>query len=416
MVAETEGLSFRPSEDLSEVGDSIGEFVPQEDLESPDGIPAGAPREFGSYRLVRLLGRGGMGVVYEAEQVESGRRVALKMLSTQLGAPEVRGRFFREGRLAAGVSHPNSVYVFGTEEIEGLPVITMEVVGGGTLQDRLDRVGRLSVTEAVDAMLDLIDGLEAALSKDVLHRDIKPSNCFIGPDGKVKIGDFGLSVSTITTVDTFATATGVALGTPAFAAPEQLRGDPLDRRADIYSIGATLHNLLTGTPPFRGNNAVQIVAAVLDETPASIGAVRPDVTPEIDAVVSRCLAKRPADRFPDYASLRAALLPFSSRRPDPVAATRMRRILAGTIDLTLAWTLPRTLLAASVGALSFAELWWTRWQWPFFGVACLGYLTYFAGFEGRGEASPGKWLLGLSVRRDDRRSVGYAFSPKVPPK
>ncbi|QDV44562.1 Serine/threonine-protein kinase PknB [Stieleria neptunia] len=376
-------------------------------VDDGEGDPAAAaPHEFGGYCLIKVLGKGGMGVVYEAEQIATGRRVALKMLGTQLDSPEVRARFLREGRLAAGVSHPNSVYVFGTEEIEGLPVITMEIVGGGTLQDKLDRVGQLPIVEAVDAMLDVIEGLEAALSKDVLHRDIKPSNCFIGPDGRVKVGDFGLSVSTISSVETFATATGVALGTPAFASPEQLRGNELDHRSDIYSIGSTLYTLLSGSQPFGGNNAVHIVAAVLDEVPKPLDQLRDDVPPELSAVVAKCLAKKPESRFGDYTSLRKVLLPFSSRRPEPEPAPLSRRALAGMIDLSIAWTLPRTLLAASVGALEFSELIASPWYWPFVVASCVWFVAYFGATEGFINQSLGKRLLGLRVTTKSGRQIG----------
>ena len=225
------------------------------------------PYEFGGYRLLGLLGRGGMGKVYEAEQLNTGRRVALKMFGQQLDSPEMRQRFLREGRLAAGVNHPNSLYVFGSEEIEDLPVITMEIAGSGTLKDQLKQRGPLPVTEAVDAILDVVSGLESACARGVLHRDIKPSNCFVCPDGSVKVGDFGLSVSTLARADTFVTAHGKIMGTPAYASPEQLRGDTLDLRADIYSVGATLYSLLTDRAPFEGDNAVQVVANAVNQKP-----------------------------------------------------------------------------------------------------------------------------------------------------
>jgi serine/threonine protein kinase len=229
--------------------------------------PSEFPCEFGDYRLLGLLGRGGMGTVYEAEQLATGRRVALKMLAQQLDSPEMRQRFLREGRLAAGVNHPNSLYIFGSEEIEGLPVITMEIAGSGTLKDQLKEHGPLPVAEAVDAILDVISGLESAYAGGVLHRDIKPSNCFVCPDGSVKVGDFGLSVSTLARTDTFVTAHGKIMGTPAYASPEQLRGDALDVRADIYSVGATLYTLLTDRAPFEGDNAVQVVAHAVNQKP-----------------------------------------------------------------------------------------------------------------------------------------------------
>ena len=151
---------------------------------------------FGPYRILRLLGRGGMGVVYEAEEQETGRRVALKVLSRQFDSPRDRDRFLREGRLAASINHPNSVYVYGTEEIDGTPTIAMELVSGGTLQERVKNHGPMPVPVAVDAILQIIAGLEAAQAIGILHRDIKPGNCFEDADGTVKIGDFGLSIST----------------------------------------------------------------------------------------------------------------------------------------------------------------------------------------------------------------------------
>ena len=151
---------------------------------------------FGPYRIGRLLGRGGMGEVYEAEHVEQGRRVALKVLNQRLTGPQDRARFLREGQLAASITHPNSVYIFGSDEIAGTPVIAMELLAGGTLKDRVKEHGPLPPAKAVDAILQVIAGLDAAHAGGVLHRDIKPANCFIDGDHTVKIGDFGLSIST----------------------------------------------------------------------------------------------------------------------------------------------------------------------------------------------------------------------------
>jgi eukaryotic-like serine/threonine-protein kinase len=237
--------------------------------------------QFGDYMIGRLLGKGGMGEVYEAEDLDSGRRMAIKVLGTRIDSPEARKRFLREGRMAAAINHPNSVYIFGTEEIDDQSVITMELVGQGTLKDKLkDKLkdqGQLSVAEAVDDILQVMAGLSAAHDKGVLHRDIKPSNCFVDTDGSVKVGDFGLSVSSLAREDTQLTMTGAVMGTPAFASPEQLRGDPLDVRSDIYSVGGTLYYLLTGQPPFDGQNVVQLLATVLDKSPEPIRKKRGDV-------------------------------------------------------------------------------------------------------------------------------------------
>ena len=200
-------------------------------------------------------------------------------------------------------------------------MITMEIAGSGTLKDKLKKRGPLPTTEAVDAILDVIAGLEAAFAAGVLHRDIKPSNCFVSPDGSVKIGDFGLSVSTLAKDDSYVTATGVIMGTPAYASPEQLRGDDLDVRADIYSVGATLFTLLTGRAPFEGENAVQVVANAVNQKPKPLSELREDVPPGLERVVARCLAKEPDGRYADYTALRNALLPFSSKEPEPASMT-----------------------------------------------------------------------------------------------
>jgi len=313
---------------------------------SPASGPFGSPprpaaplpdvgQPFGAYRLIRLLGKGGMGAVYEAEHLESGRRVALKVLSHSLDSPEARGRFLREGRLAAAINHPNSVYIYGTEEVEGTPAISMELVAGGTLEGRVRQKGPMPAGEAVDAILQIIDGLTAAQAVGVLHRDVKPSNCFVETDGRVKVGDFGLSISTKAREEFNLTTTGTFLGTPAFASPEQLKGDELDVRSDIYGVGVTLYYLLTGKTPFVADNLIRFVATALEQPAPSPATLRRDIPKGLCGAVLRCLEKPPAQRFRNYAELRQALLPFASAAPTP--ATLGLRFLAAGIDV-LAWT------------------------------------------------------------------------------
>jgi serine/threonine protein kinase len=370
--------------------------------------PSEFPCDFGGYRLPGLLGCGGMGTVYEAEQVATGRRVALKILGQQLDSAEMRKRFLREGRLAAGVNHPNSLYVFGSEEIEGVPVITMEIAGAGTLKDKLKQCGPLAVTEAVDAMLDVISGLESAFAGGVLHRDIKPSNCFVSPDGSVKVGDFGLSVSTLAKTDTFVTAHGKIMGTPAYASPEQLRGDALDLRGDIYSVGATLFTLLTDRAPFEGDNAVQVVANAVNQKPKPLSEFREDVPPGLERVVAKCLAKEPEGRYADYRALRNALLPFGSKEPEP-ASMNIRGGLAGWIDFLIAFLIPYVSLMFLVGGEKLIV-------WPiyerslysaryYFALWSFGFL-YFIITEGIWGAGLGKYLKGLRVVRTNGRRPG----------
>jgi len=369
--------------------------------------PSEFPSEFGSYRLLGLLGRGGMGTVYEAEELTTGRRVALKTLGQQLDSPEMRQRFLREGRLAARVNHPNSLFIFGSEEIEGLPVITMEIAGSGTLKDTLKKRGPLPVAEAVDAVLDVISGLESAFAGGVLHRDIKPSNCFVSPDGSVKVGDFGLSVSTLAKTDTFVTAHGKIMGTPAYASPEQLRGDELDVRADIYSVGATLFTLLTDRAPFEGDNAVQVVANAVNQKPKPLRELRQDVPPGLERVVARCLAKEPDGRFADYTALRNALLPFSSKVPEP--ASMLVRSSTGWIDYLIAFLPAYVILMFLVGAeellvrpLVERTLVSAKYYFLLIGVGFL----YFSITEGIWGAGLGKWLKGLRVVRSNGRRPG----------
>jgi len=376
----------------------------------PTGLSRGLPapgEEFGHYRIVRLLGEGGMGAVFDAEDLENGRRVALKILSQKLDSPEARERFFREGRLAASINHPNSVYVFGTEEIGGTPVIAMELVAGGTLQDRVLKQGPLPVGEAVDCVLHMIAGLEAAQRIGILHRDIKPSNCFVGADGVVKIGDFGLSISTGVRTEPALTATGLFLGTPAFCSPEQLRGDELNVRSDMYSVGTTLFYLLTGRTPFDGKNTVQLLATVLEKRAPSPANFRPGIPQGLAKAVVRCLEKQPADRFKNYHELARALNPYGSAAPTP--ATLGLRFLAGFLDqglLGICWMCVITL--AHENPMDFLNI--SGRSSPMFLGMMAAILTalilYYTLLEGLLGASIGKAICRLRLVGPDRSAPG----------
>lgn len=367
---------------------------------------------FGGYQIVRLLGQGGMGTVYEAEHLENGRRVALKILTQALDTPEARKRFLREGRLAAAVTHPNLVYIFGTEDIEGSPAIAMELVAGGTLTERIQGKGPMAVNEAVDTCLQIIAGLEIAAAAGVLHRDIKPSNCFADSDGVVKVGDFGLSISTMARLEPQLTMSGSFLGTPAYSSPEQLRGDDLDLRSDIYSVGVTLYYLLTGKTPFTADNMVKLMASVLEKAPESPAKLRRDIPWGLDRAVLRCLAKKPAQRFNDYAELRAALQPFASSAQTPASLTLRAR--AGIIDslILAAVTVGATTLLfparfALLGAVfTFAEgrpLWSELLATLFMALLAV---LYYSVTEGRFGATPGKASFKLRLAGTDGKPAG----------
>ena len=177
---------------------------------------------YGPYQLIRILGEGGGGQVWEADDSRNGRRVALKVMTElEADSPNALERFEREGRLAASITHPSCVLVFGAEEVESRPTISMELMRGGTLRDRLSE-GPLEYSEAVEHVLGMIEGLEAAQAAGIIHRDVKPSNCFLEEGGtRSKIGDFG--VSRTLEVPTDLTATGTFIGTPSYASPEQVR-------------------------------------------------------------------------------------------------------------------------------------------------------------------------------------------------
>jgi hypothetical protein len=345
-------------------------------------------QRLGHYEIGRLLSRGGMSEVWEAEDLDTGRHVALKALEWRLDGALDHARFLREGRLAARVNHPNIVYVFGTEEIDGVPVIAMELAGGGTLKDLVTADGPMRPARAVGVMLQVIAGLEAAAAAGVLHRDIKPSNCFVDAEGRIQVGDFGIAVATAVQPEATLTRTGGLLCTPTFASPEQLRGAPLDVRSDIYAVGGTLYYLLTGRPPFDEEHVVRLIERVLNERPPAVGAVRRDVPRTLDKIVQQCLAKDPAERPPSYAHLSRLLLPYRSASPIP--APLGLRAFAFLLDgmFVRGAVLPFYILAQQLFVLaSSIEL---------LAPSAL-FFAYFGVTEGLWGASPGKLIVGLRV-------------------
>jgi Protein kinase domain/FIMAH domain len=257
------------------------------------------------YELGPVLGQGGMARVHLALDRQLGRRVAIKVLAPPFDRDgEFVERFRREARAAAGLSHPNIVAVFDSGSDDGTHFIVTELVEGETLADRLRRDGPLPPADAVAAAVDVTRALAAAHARGLIHRDIKPGNVMLLPDGGVKVVDFGIARAAGS--DTL-THTGVVLGSTAYLSPEQAGGQPVDERADLYSLGCVLYEMLTGHVPFSADTPIATMYRHVNEDAPPPSTIAP-VQPELEDVVLRCLEKDPKGRFASAAELEAALL------------------------------------------------------------------------------------------------------------
>jgi serine/threonine protein kinase len=260
--------------------------------------------QIGRFQIAELLGRGGMGMVFRAFDACLQRTVAVKVLDPQYAKNELaRSRFLREARAAAGVSHENVVIIHHVECIESVDLgfIVMQYVRGRSLQDRLDEGGPLPVREAVRIAAATANGLAGAHANGLTHRDIKPANILIEQgSGRVLLTDFGLARLT---EDVKLTQTGFVAGTPLYMSPEQARGEELDARSDLFSLGSVLYTMLTGTPPFQGNSPFAVLRNVTDGRPRPVDAVNPAVPHSVAEVVNRLLEKNPRHRYADAAEV-----------------------------------------------------------------------------------------------------------------
>jgi serine/threonine-protein kinase len=275
------------------------------------------------YRVERPLGRGGMARVDLARDVELDRLVAVKVLADSLaGDAELRERFVREGRLAARLAHPNVVAVLDAGEVDGLPFIVMEYVDGETLADVVRREDALPCDRAVGLAVQALDGLEHAHAAGLVHRDVKPGNLLLRRDGQLKIGDFGIARAL---EQSGLTEAGTILGTAAYLAPEQARGEDVGQAADVYGLAAVLYELLTGRPPRQVSSLGELADAV--EAPITpVRDLAPDVPEPVEEAVMSGLAARP-DARPTAAELRGALaLPEAPTASEPATVVlRPRR-------------------------------------------------------------------------------------------
>lgn len=279
------------------------------------------------YRLEREIGAGGMARVYLAEDLRHHRPVAIKVLRRDVADSVGAERFLQEIEIAARLQHPNILPLLDSGEADGLVFYVMPYVEGQSLRERLDREGELPVSEAVRILVEVTDALAYAHDQDVVHRDVKPENVMLSGRHAL-VTDFGVAraLAAGAAADRMTTM-GRAVGTPAYMSPEQAAADPqVDHRADIYSVGVLAHELLTGRPPFTGRTPQKILAAQVTETPEPVSKLRPGVPAELEEVVTRCLAKRPADRWQGAEEVRSRLellvTPGAGTTPTSLAPVR----------------------------------------------------------------------------------------------
>jgi eukaryotic-like serine/threonine-protein kinase len=296
----------------------------------------------GRYELGERLGSGGMADVYAAYDRTLERPVALKLLRESLSSdPTFVARFTREARSAASITHPRVVQVLDAGSVDGRHYIAMELVPGGTLKQVIQRQGPFPERRALRIAREIADGVAVAHARGIIHRDLKAQNVLIDASGYPKVADFGIAR---TTDETSLTQTAALLGSVHYLAPEQAAGGPIDERADVYSLGVVLYEMLTGILPFRADTPLEIANLHLHAEPVPARRIRTGLRAETDALVARAMAKRPAKRFRSAAELRDAIDSLLGERPVPVVAPQAAPAARAAIR-------PRPLLTAVASIL-----------------------------------------------------------------
>jgi serine/threonine protein kinase len=317
----------------------------------------------GKYEILKVIGRGGMGIVFRGFDESLHRAVAIKVLSRQLAtSPTARRRFTREARAAAAINHPNVVTIHAVEDQEGLPYLVMEFVNGQSLHDRIRDQAPLPLADVLRLGSQIAAGLSAAHAQGVIHRDIKPANIMLEDNvERVKITDFGLA--RVAMDNTELTSQGHRLGTPAYMSPEQVSGTPVDERTDLFSFGCVLYAMLTGQSPFRGTHSFDAARKILEETPQSLDRVNPDVPPFMAEIVDRLLAKKPSSRFRSAAEV-ADLLNSYTTRLNQTRTDELGTFLRGeTLSSSKGHSLKKLIVVLSIAAVGLLIAFiWKPWE------------------------------------------------------
>lgn len=295
---------------------------------------------FGRFRILSVLGKGGMGVVYLAEDAALAREVALKVLALDLAEdPEHRQRLLREARASAALSHPNIAAIHEMGEVDGRLYIAMERIVGESLRQRIDK-GPMTHDDAFNLAKQILQGVAKAHAAGIVHRDLKPDNIMVSTDGLVKVLDFGIAKfladrrGPASTTEN-ATEHGRLLGTPSYMSPEQANAAPIDARSDVFSFGIVFYEMLAGKTPFGGKNFLDILAALARDDPRPLSDTQPRVAPAIEAFVMRCLRKDPAERYAHAGealeALAACMRDTRAQTPPVAQAQRPHALVAGIL-------------------------------------------------------------------------------------
>jgi serine/threonine protein kinase len=275
--------------------------------------------KLGRYDIIRVLGKGAMGLVYEARDPNLNRRVAIKTIKvenlSEEAAAEYEARFKTEAHSAARLQHPNIVSVYDSDRHGDMAFLVMEFIQGEDLKHHLDAGKRFSLEQSLAMMRELLSALEYAHRQSIVHRDVKPANLLIEADGRVKLTDFG--VARIQDSGEVTRTQGSMVGTLKYMSPEQVQGQPIDARADLFAVGIVLYQLLTGKRPFDGDTDFAIIQQIVNHTPAAPSSVNTMLPPAIDAVLVRALAKKRDQRFASAQEFAQALQEASGQAADP---------------------------------------------------------------------------------------------------